>query len=508
MAARRSSPHATRRNFGGEVWSVLVIGVASGLLYVVVVATERRIQGSSSSGETSASQLDGVFVIATLAMFALFGALLLICSRGGLVTRKARVIAIAFPVLFNVVLVFVPPRLSIDLLSYVSHGYINTVLHGNSLAEPSSIVADTPLGPDLARLGWRPVHPASPYGPLWTRIESAADGDFRDVQPAMTVLKIVVTIASLASSLLIWHVLGLVRPDRRLFGTLAYLWNPLIVMEIAGEGHNDSVMVFFVLLALLLAIRGRGSGSLVAMSLGVLTKYLPLFLMPPQIAFLWRTRRSTGRFAREVIVGSAVSATLTVILFAGIWVGRDTWTGVRASARIGSTGSTPTMITETLSRLWSSAVLESITAALVIALFVIYVGKVTGSVVNKENLIGACAAVGVTYVLVASPAYWPWYVVLPAALLALVTNASAAVLLFVVSLGARVVAPLDLLYVQEVIDRGTYFTLTWVLGLGFPAATAILLHLKGGWSPLAPARGPSNRHRDGASPPGVAGSLG
>jgi alpha-1,6-mannosyltransferase len=496
MATERSSANeGTRRASRTAARSVVAIGVASGLLYVAVVAAQTWIRKASSSGAASASGRYAVFVIATLSMFALYGSLLHICAQGRLIGRRSRLIALAFPVVFNAFLIWSPPSLSIDVLSYVSHGYIATVLEGNPLTEPSSIVAGTPLGPELARLGWRPVHPASPYGPFWTRIEAASVEAASGVLPAVRLLKLVVTVASLGSALLIWRILGLVRPERRVLGTLAYLWNPVVVIEIAGEGHNDSVMVFFVLLALLLAIEGRGSGSLVAMSLGVLTKYLPLFLVPLQIAYLWRARRSTARFAKQTIVGLAVSVVVTLILFAGMWVGVDTWNGLRASARAGSTGSTPTMVAHVLAQIWPSPTLTMITGSLALVLFLAYLGKVQASVTSTTSLLSACAAVSVAYVLFASPAYWPWYVVMPVALLTLVPSTSAVLLLVVISSGARLAAPLDMLYVQGITDRRIYFILTWLLGLGLPAVTAIILHLKGHWSFLTPTQAPPHDRR-------------
>src|ERR671934_246259 len=56
--------------------------------------------------------------------------------------------------------------------------------------------------------------------------------------------RLVVVAASLGSALLIWKILGDVRPGHQFVGTLAYLWNPLIVVEVATEGHNDSLVVF------------------------------------------------------------------------------------------------------------------------------------------------------------------------------------------------------------------------------------------------------------------------
>ena len=173
---------------------------------------------------------------------------------------------------------------------------------------------------------------------LETTIAQILDG----VRAQLISLKAVLVVSSLGSALLIWQILGRVRPERQLLGTLAFLWNPMIIVELAGEGHNDALMVFFVVLALLLTIEGRGSIGLVAMSLGVLVKYLPLLLVPSQVVYLWRTRRGTLAFATQVASGAAIAALVAAALFAPLWAGADTLTGVWLSGRPGQTGSTQT----------------------------------------------------------------------------------------------------------------------------------------------------------------------
>jgi alpha-1,6-mannosyltransferase len=415
------------------------------------------------------------FVIATLLLFALFAALLR-RFRWDPPARDTRILAIVFPVAFNVLLVFVPPSTSIDLLSYVSHGYIATDLDGNPHLVPSSGVAQTPLGADLMRYGWRPVHPASPYGPLWTRVEAAAvviDG----AGGQLVALKLVVVAASLGSALLIWRILGDVRPEHQFVGTLAYLWNPLIVVEVAAEGHNDSLMVFFVLLALFLTIRGRASSGFGAMFLGVLTKYVPLLFVPIQLLYSWRTRPSAKGFAKQPAAGVAAAVILATVLFGGLWAGSRTFDAVRAAAEPGSSGSTRTMVELAFSRIGSGTV-EAIVDVAVIIAFAIFVGVVAWFVQGKDDLLRACAIVSLAYLFVASPSYWPWYAVLPVALLAVAPMRNALLLLFAVSLGSRLAAPLDLLFVDGAFGRRVYFTAMWVLAIGLPLVVAVVLHLR------------------------------
>jgi hypothetical protein len=273
-------------------------------------------------------------------------------------------------------------------------------------------------------------------------------------------------------------ILGRVRPELRLLGTLAYLWNPMILVELAGDGHNDALMVFFVLLALFLTIRGRVSSGLVAMSLGVLTKYVPLWLVPPQAVYLWRTRRSTWRFARDVASGAAIAVLLSVALFVPLWAGAGTFRGLWLSGRPGNTGSTQTVLIEVLSRLLPVRAAETLVYGLLVAGFAAYLWARSSSVSDAESLLRSCASVAAAYVLFVSPVYWPWYVVLPVALMALVPTGVFLPLLVAISLGSRLVAPLDVLFVHGVIGRPAFLLVTWIGGIGLPLIVLLVWFMR------------------------------
>ena len=61
---------------------------------------------------------------------------------------------------------------------------------------------------------------------------------------------------------------------------LIYAWSPLPIMEFWATGHNDSIEIFFVLLALLMAARSRWIWSFTSLSLAVAAKIWPVLLFP------------------------------------------------------------------------------------------------------------------------------------------------------------------------------------------------------------------------------------
>ncbi|MCA0294764.1 MAG: hypothetical protein LCH96_05490 [Actinobacteria bacterium] len=185
--------------------------------------------------------------------------------------RAVGVIAVLAGVLGQVALLPSTPTLSIDLYSYLAHGYLAATPGSNPYTTAAASVADTPLGPVLLAQGWSPVHPETPYGPLWTHVEQMAmtlNGS--DVTRAALTLKAVVVLATIGTGLLAWAVAATVRPGSGALAAAAWLLNPVVVMEFGADGHNDAVAIFFVALALLAAIRGWALVAVLAVAAGTL----------------------------------------------------------------------------------------------------------------------------------------------------------------------------------------------------------------------------------------------
>jgi len=105
-----------------------------------------------------------------------------------------------------------------------------------------------------------------------------------------------------------------------------YAWHPLPVLEIAASGHIDGAAIFFLLVAIYLAIHCRGDSYSTAktswwnsstlnqifaglfMGLSILTKWLPLIFLPFVLLFM------QYRNARLIMGGSCISAILIFII--------------------------------------------------------------------------------------------------------------------------------------------------------------------------------------------------
>ena len=240
-----------------------MIGLTSGALYLVVYAAQwamfrngldQEVAGTLLRGDPAdGSRLllqGGAYCGATLLLFVLYGWILILCRRGLLLDRRARLLAVSFPVLFNAGLLLGHSYQSIDALTYVAHGYMGDLPGVNPYTTTAAAARTTDFARQLAPYGWLPVHGFTPYGPLWTHLEIAIIKVAGDVPTALMTVKTVVVAASLGSAALIWKILGRVRPEDQLLGTLVYLWNSMIVVEFAAGGNNDALIILCLLASL------------------------------------------------------------------------------------------------------------------------------------------------------------------------------------------------------------------------------------------------------------------
>ncbi len=371
--------------------SVFLIGLCSGVLYLVVYFAQRSLfrnglllpfAGVTTQGDPASwLRLLGqcaAYYGATIAIFALYIRLLTLCRRGHLRDLRACAVALLFPALFNLGLLLGQPYLSIDLFSYIAYGSLGSAPGGNPYIEPVSSVGFSPLGAHLVMSGWRPldVVPLTPYGPLWVRLETAILRITSDVPTDVLLSKGLAVAASLGSAALIWAILGRVRPADQLLGTLLYLWNPVVIVEFAAEGHNDALVILCVLAAIFLTVAARPALALVMLLLAVLTKYVPLILLPAQAVYFWsawRTRPERARLASLLLLGLLGGLMLAVVLYRPFWVGMATFQGVREqdATRIGS-ASTAGIVYWFIAHSPLRAVAEMLTSALLDSIFVAY----------------------------------------------------------------------------------------------------------------------------------------
>jgi hypothetical protein len=304
-------------------------------------------------------------LVSTCVIIILYGMqmLALFATRHMANMRRARWLLIGFAIIFIVIMIGMQPTTSTDLYGYAARSYLIATFHLNPTISLSAFLSNSYLVPH--------ARPPAPYGALWLLL-CGADGYIAgdDVLLALIILKIIMAIFAIATILLLAWLADRMVPGERIQAVAFFAWSPLLIFEGIGNGHNDIVMVFFVVLAFaMLAIR-RPMLAIPALTLSVAVKYsmgvlLPLFVVYIVIHWCWKTENEDAlqkRLSRlphswrslwnDYILGivhqinwpaalrmfggsAAISLGLLVACYAPFWAGLKTFTGL--SQQLGST---------------------------------------------------------------------------------------------------------------------------------------------------------------------------
>jgi hypothetical protein len=211
------------------------------------------------------------------------------------------------------ILIVTPATLSHDVIVYASYGRVMATYHANPYFVPISAF---PHDPFAVHNYWSRV--VSAYGPVWTLI----CGLFGWLlNPDINAYTIAFRLLAFGTDLLnIWLVgrtlqtMG--RSERTVtLGMLLYAWNPLLLLESALGGHNDSLMITFILTGILLAARAEKRGSLLqargylpvtgALALAALVKFTALPILAAYVLFLACKALRAG--SEEIRLGEALA---------------------------------------------------------------------------------------------------------------------------------------------------------------------------------------------------------
>ena len=169
-----------------------------------------------------------------------------------------------------------------------------------------------------------------------------------------------------------------------------YAWHPLAVVEIAGSGQPEALLLVPTLLALLLWDRGRRVGAGTALGVAALTKFVPFLLAP------FMLRRLGARFA------AALVATIGLLYLPYLGAGSHVVgsVGEFTRERFGS-GPYNWLLELGLSRPVTAAVLASALAGVVAATALLPSRTLAGACSRATVLLGAA--------VLAAHDVQPWY---------------------------------------------------------------------------------------------------
>lgn len=188
-------------------------------------------------------------------------------------------------IIFRVLLLFTTPTLSDDVYRYMWDGYV-----ANNGVSPYAYPIDSPIldfldTPQraLANNAWM----ASPYLPVAQYLFATLVWLFPPTPLAFQITMVFIDLLNGVVLVKLLKIVGL-----PYFRVLLYLWNPLVIVEIAHSAHIDAWMILLALLAVWFTFAPKPPKSFnylapITLALSTLTKGLPILFLP---VLFWRWR--------------------------------------------------------------------------------------------------------------------------------------------------------------------------------------------------------------------------
>jgi hypothetical protein len=247
------------------------VGTLSGLAYALnfrLAPLYDRFGLTAREGEPL-----GAYPVLYLTLFALYGvaAVAVIRKRNGFSHLG---LIVGFAVLFRAALLFAPLILSSDLYRYLWDGRvqaagINPYLYPPAASELASL-RDERVFPHINRPEVPTIYPPGAQI-LFAAVVSLLSDD-------VAAMKGLMILFDLGTMFLIIRLLKRTGNDQD--RVLLYAWSPLVIFELAGNGHLEALMLPFALIALLARMDGKSVAPGIALGIATLIKLYPAILLP------------------------------------------------------------------------------------------------------------------------------------------------------------------------------------------------------------------------------------
>lgn len=297
----------------------------SGLLYVLVLVRPFNLLDLYQTPQLELYKLSQDRPLARWCLAALF------LIQGGLywlgwrLTQRARgraawLVVLGGAAVLGASLLFLYPIGAADVFDNIGHGRILGVYGANPFRV---VMTDFTNDPFLPYMAWRRT--PSAYGPAWELLAAvtarlAGDGIVANVL-AFKLLGGLFLVASMGVTAAILRRLA---PERALAGVLFLGWNPVILYETWGNGHNDIVMVFWILVAAWALIGRHHTLAILSLLVGALIKYIPLLMLPAAGLIALRETRTTRRRLRFLVLTGILAGLLVTLSYGPFWYGVET----------------------------------------------------------------------------------------------------------------------------------------------------------------------------------------
>lgn len=219
-------------------------------------------------------------------------------------TDAPKKLVMLWTILASGLLIFVTPFHSSDIFGYLNRGFQQSIFHTNPYLTTIAEIPDW-QNSHLLHAHW--IDNPCPYGFFFAQLThwltQLANASFTN---AYLILKTLNLALIAGTTLLIAHITRKLNFSKPWLAAYLFGANPLVLLHVMGNGHNDILMVFLLLLAVTCLQSKRIQWlCLPILTLSILTKYASLLALPFILLYLFKRKNY-----QALLTGSLLSLLL------------------------------------------------------------------------------------------------------------------------------------------------------------------------------------------------------
>jgi hypothetical protein len=357
---------------------------------------------SSSKSETLWHFAWLILILASLVGFYLY--FLRLSEKSGRASPLTLRVQLLLAGSVSVLLFFLPYIWSSDIYSYISFARLFAIYGENPYFSTAS---KHPDDMSYSWLYWKDV--TMPYGPVWLYLSGLlvlVVNLFGGPMVAyLAVFRLLAAGLHLLNGFLIWRIVSRASPERASLATACYLLNPLLLIEFAGNGHNEVLVITFILVGVSFHEKEKKYYAIAMYMLAALVKIYVL----PLVAFYGLAQmRTQPSLTRALVVGVKLGApaALFLLLYWPVWGGLATPTAGWENTRFfNSMAEVVYYLLFSNNPVYFTAIRQSFRFAFLVVVIwlLLRTRKMEDVLPSFAWCILALCSVGATW-------FWPWYV--------------------------------------------------------------------------------------------------
>jgi hypothetical protein len=324
-----TSSNTDRSHFLLPLLKLIFIGLATQIIYFIYIIAFPLISNTQKGGPAADLEIlmrdyrwfAPIYTLGILLLYYLFWQAMRIVSSirqapnlphhtSRFTLYDPRLLILIFGLLFGFTLVWLYPITANDLFRYVLRGRIWALYGASPMLVPPNTFPDDPYLPFAGEFG----HWVSGYGALWeivAQVPLRLLGTTEMVSGSIS-LKLVILLCYLGCAILIgWFAVP--QKSSSLAALTFFAWNPLILMQGPGNGHNDMVFMALLVVGIIFWQRKMWWATALALTLAATAK-IPALLMFPLFGVVLLRYESTWRGRIQKSIGTALIGLVTIYL--------------------------------------------------------------------------------------------------------------------------------------------------------------------------------------------------